>query len=132
MIWEKIHKIISIYGNKIKVIWWIIAVWAMIIAVQTYVNYSTIVDEEKKVNQDIKALEQEIAYSQNFYIRYLDSDYSSYFLAHKNNILFDWEYVLKLAIGNEVISGSEIDTWNVVESNTPQESWKIFIKSKLN
>jgi ASC-1-like (ASCH) protein len=61
----------------------------MLIAVKTYVNYSAIIDEIENVNNNINSVEQEIAYAENFYSKYLDSEYSMYFLSHKNNILFD-------------------------------------------
>ena len=69
----------------------------MLIAIKTYVNYSTIVDEIENVNNNINAVEQEIAYAEKFYSKYLDSEYSMYFLSHKNNILFDLEYIIKIS-----------------------------------
>jgi hypothetical protein len=61
----------------------------MIMAIKAYTNYGAIIDEEEKVKTEISNTEEEIAYSENFYKKYLDSDFSAYFLAHKNNSLFE-------------------------------------------
>jgi hypothetical protein len=61
----------------------------MIIATKTYINYNTIIEAIDKVKYDIKYVEDEIAYSKNFLEKYLDSEYADYFLAHKNNVLFN-------------------------------------------
>lgn len=129
---EYIQKIVTRHWNKIKVFWWIFAIVVMLIAVKTYVNYSAIVNEIENVNNNINAVEQEIAYAENFYSKYLDSEYSMYFLSHKNNVLFDWEYIIK-------ISNTPIEMDNQNDKNTgndhyetPQESRQRFIKSKIN
>jgi len=61
----------------------------MIVATRTYINYSIIKEAIEKVQLDIKNVEEEIAYSEKFLKPYLDSEFAEYFLAHKNNILFD-------------------------------------------
>ncbi|MBQ2600688.1 hypothetical protein II582_05075 [bacterium] len=104
----------------------------MLVAVKTYVNYSEIVNEIDNVNKNINAVEQEIAYAEKFYSKYLDSDYSMYFLSHKNNVLFDGEYIIKISTTPKE---SENENHNDNEKNqreTPQESRKRFIQSKIN
>lgn len=129
---EKLHKIITRHWNKIKIIWWVFAIIIMLLAIKTYVNYSTITDEIEKVNNNINATKQEIAYTENFYSKYLDSDYAMYFLSHKNNILFDWEYIIKISTTPKEIENN-INTRTGNESKqTPQESRQHFIKSKIN
>ena len=94
----------------------------MLIAVKTYVNYSEIVNEIDNVNKNINAVEQEIAYAEKFYSKYVDSDYSTYFLSHKNNVLFDGEYIIKISTTPKE---SENENHNDNEKNnreTPQES----------
>jgi len=104
----------------------------MLIAVKTYVNYSAIIDEIENVNNNINAVEQEIAYAENFYSKYLDSYYSMYFLSHKNNVLFDWEYIIKISnTPKEVENQNNENKWKS-NKETPQESRQRFIKSKLN
>lgn len=129
---EYIQKIVTRHWNKIKVFWWIFAIVVMLIAVKTYVNYSEIVNEIDNVNKNINAVEQEIAYAEKFYSKYLDSDYSMYFLSHKNNVLFDGEYIIKISTTPKE---SENENHNDNEKNhreTPQESRKRFIQSKIN
>lgn len=129
---DYIQKIITKHWNKIKVFWWIIAIVVMLIAVKTYVNYSEIIDEIKKVNNSINDTKQEIAYSENFYSKYLDSEYSMYFLSHKNNILFDWEYIIKISTTPKEIENNDDENEKEDHHETPQESRQRFIKSKIN
>lgn len=129
---EYIQKMVTRHWNKIKVFWWIFAIVVMLVAVKTYVNYSEIVNEIDNVNKNINAVEQEIAYAEKFYSKYLDSDYSMYFLSHKNNVLFDGEYIIKISTTPKE---SENENHNDNEKNqreTPQESRKRFIQSKIN
>ncbi len=127
---EKYIKIISQHWNKIKIIWIIWAVLAMIFAARTYINYNTIIEAINNVNNNINTVEDEIAYSNNFLKYYLDSEYSDYFLAHKNNILFNWEFIIKFqAPSEEEIREQENKDKNIIQ--TPQESRQHFIKSKI-
>ena len=129
---DYIQKIVTRHWNKIKVFWWIFAIVVMLIAIKTYVNYSTIVDEIKNVNNNINAVEQEIAYAENFYSKYLDSEYSMYFLSHKNNILFDWEYIIKISTTPKEVENQNNENKEKDHHETPQESRQRFIKSKIN
>lgn len=129
---DYIQKIITKHWNKIKVFWWMIAIVVMLIAVKTYVNYSEIIDEIKKVNNSINDTKQEIAYSEKFYSKYLDSEYSMYFLSHKNNILFDWEYIIKISTTPKEIENNDDENEKEDHHETPQESRQRFIKSKIN
>ena len=129
---EYIQKIVTRHWNKIKVFWWIFAIVVMLIAVKTYVNYSAIVEEIENVNSNISAVEQEIAYAENFYSKYLDSEYSMYFLSHKNNILFDWEYIIKISTTPKEIEDQNLNPKTKWLRETPQEARQRFIKSKLN
>ena len=129
---EDIQKIITRHWNKIKVFWWIFAIIVMLIAVKTYVNYSAIVNEIENVNKNINAVEQEIAYAENFYSKYLDSDYSMYFLSHKNNVLFDWEYIIKISTTSKESEDKDNEDSEKDHHETPQESRQRFIKSKIN
>lgn len=104
----------------------------MLIAIKTYVNYSTIVDEIENVNNNINAVEQEIAYAEQFYSKYLDSEYSMYFLSHKNNILFDGEYIIKISTTPKEEETQDNKNEGKDHHETPQESRQRFIKSKIN
>ena len=128
---EDLHNMVVKHWNKIKVFWWVFAIIVMLLAVKTYVNYSTITDEIEKINNNIESTNQEIAYSEKFYSKYLDSDYAMYFLSHKNNILFDWEYIIKISTTPKEIESTWTDVKKDIQES-PQESWKRFLKSKLN
>ena len=128
---EKIIKIITKHGNKIKIFWTIFAILAMIVAARTYINYNTITEAIDKVKYDIHSVEDEIAYSNNFLKYYLDSEYSEYFLAHKNNALFDWEFIIKFQAPSEKETNQKNnENKNIIQS--PQESRQHFIKSKID
>lgn len=129
---EYIQKIVTRHGNKIKVFWWIFAIIIMLVAVKTYVNYSEIVNEIDSVNKNINAVEQEIAYAEKFYSKYLDSEYSMYFLSHKNNVLFDWEYIIKISATPKESDNDSYNDNEKIYRESPQESRKRFIKSKIN
>ena len=129
---EYIQKIVTRHWNKIKVFWWLFAIVVMLVAVKTYVNYSAIIDEIENVNSNINAVEQEIAYAEKFYSKYLDSEYSMYFLSHKNNILFDWEYIIKISTTPKEDENNYNENNEKSHRETPQESRKRFIQSKIN
>ena len=129
---DYIQRIVTRHWNKIKVFWWAFAIIVMLIAIKTYVNYSAIIDEIENVNNNINAVEQEIAYAENFYSKYLDSEYSMYFLSHKNNILFDWEYIIKISTTPKETESQNNESQGKHNHETPQESRHRFIKSKIN
>ncbi len=124
-------KFILKYWNKLKIFWIILSVIAMIVATRTYINYSIIKEAIEKVQLDIKNVEEEIAYSEKFLKPYLDSEFAEYFLAHKNNILFDWEYIIRFQAPIESNIKEEQKTNTNVLIETPQQSRQHFIKSKL-
>jgi hypothetical protein len=105
---------------------------AMIVAIKTYINYSTIKDAIIEVEYDIQNENEKIAYSNSFLKPYLDSEYADYFQAHKNNILFYGEYIVRFESAKEtkIEDDEEIKNDNIIDS--PQKSWHHFIKSKLN
>ena len=128
---EKLIKIITKHGNKIKIFWTLLTILAMIVAARTYINYNTITEAIDKVKHDIHSVEDEIAYSNNFLKYYLDSEYSEYFWAHKNNVLFDWEFIIKFQAPSEKETNQKNnENKNIIQS--PQESRQHFIKSKID
>ncbi len=128
---KEIVKTIDNHGNKLKIWWLLVAIVAMIMAVRTYINYTTIKDTITNVEIEIEKTEEEIAYTENFLKPYLDSEYADYFLAHKNNILFYWEYIIRFESPKEIKPEEEKEENNNI-INTPQKSRKHFIESKIN
>jgi len=133
MIKERLEKLIKEHWNSITIIWYIVVLSAMIITLKVGMNYRSIIDEEEKIKSKIANIEEEIAYSENFYKKYLDSDFAPYFLAHKNNSLFDWEKIIRLIeINDQYIEQQENGSWDTTQIiNSPQKAWKLFIKSKI-
>jgi len=129
---EDLSKIISKHGNIIKILGTFFAIIAMIMAIRTYINYTTIQDAIIKVNMDIENANEEIEYTNKFLKKYLDSDFADYFLAHKNNILFQWEYIIRFDSPKEkpIQEDEKDENENIIDS--PQKSRKHFIKAKLN
>lgn len=109
---EQILQIIENYGTAIKYTLIVLIPILFILDAKTYINYMTIQDSITNVKEEIKLLDEEIAYNENFLDPYLDSDYAIYFLSHKNNILFDGEYIIKfeeeIAIEEEKKQKNEI------------------------
>ena len=84
----------------------------MMITIKTYMNSNAIIEEIARVQTDIEQINEEIAYSENFYKAYLDSEYAPYFLAHKNNTLFYNEMIIRFT------SPYDKDTETQGEENT--------------
>jgi len=142
---DYIYTLLRKYPNRIKYWILIIDVFAMIIAIRTYVNYISIETAIKNaiIEQQIKS--NELAFSQNFLMPYEKSEYASYFLQHENNMLLRDEYIIKF---EEMYKKQNIETWNsqshidyiqttdtksnTNNTNTPQQSWKKFILQKIN
>ncbi len=135
---EYIQAILRKYPNRIKYGLVILDIFAMILAIRTYVNYVSIETaiEDASLQQQIKS--DELAFTQNFLIPYEKSAYASYFLQHENNMLLRDEYIVKF---EEMYQKQEVNTWttvdpymqeNINEANSPQESWRKFILEKFN
>lgn len=130
MIKDQLAKFIIRHWNKVKIFWILFALVVMIVATKTYLNYNTIIEAIDDVKYDIKSVEDEIAYSKNFLEKYLDSEYADYFLAHKNNVLFNWEYIIRFKYPQENKEDEKkSENNNIIQ--TPKQSWNHFIKSKL-
>lgn len=134
---EHIQALLRRYPNRIKYGLLILDIFAMILAIRTYVNYVSIETaiEDASIEQQIKS--DELAFTQNFLMPYEKSEYASYFLQHENNMLLRGEYIIKF---EEMYQKQEVETWNVQsytdyednDVNSPQESWKKFILEKFN
>lgn len=127
---NNLAKFILNHWNKLKIFWAFFAIIAMIVATKTYINYNKIIEAIAKVNYDIKMVEDEIDYSNDFLKYYLDSEYADYFLAHKSNILFDWEFIIRFQSPLEEKTNKN-NTWKSKIIQTPQQSRQYFIRSKL-
>lgn len=53
-----------------------------------------IIENTEIINQQTADVEEEIAYINNYQLKFLNSDHAKFFLAHENNILGDRETVI--------------------------------------
>ena len=133
---EYIKALLRKYPNRIKYGLVIVDIFAMIIAIRTYVNYVSIETaiEDATMQQQLKT--DELAFTQNFLVNYEKSEYARYFLEHENNMLLRDEYIIKF---EEMYKKQTVTTWGVTPYvdyedkiiNSPQESWKKFILDKI-
>ena len=135
---EYIQALLRKYPNRIKYGILVLDIFAMIIAIRTYVNYVSIETaiEDATLQQQIKT--DELAFTQNFLVNYEKSDYAKYFLEHENNMLLGNEYIIKF---EEMYQKQQANSWSTTlpyvdyqdkTVNSPQESWKKFILDKIS
>lgn len=128
-------KFIQKYSTRLKYWLLIVSIFSMIFAIRSYLNNIAILDAIQWVEIEKNSKLNEINFTQNFLIKYLWSEYGSYFLAHENSILYKDEYILRLDMNIRQDDWTQTDetqpqnTW--VQSNTKQ-SRNNFIKDKLN
>ncbi len=128
-------KFIQKYSTRLKYWLLIVSIFSMIFAIRSYLNNIAILDAIQWVEIEKNSKLNEINFTQNFLIKYLWSEYGSYFLAHENSILYKDEYILRLDMNIRQDNWTQTDkaqpqnTW--VQSNTKQ-SRNNFIKDKLN
>ncbi len=134
---ESIYALLRRYPNRIKYGIVILDVFAMIIAIRTYVNYVSIETaiEDATIQKQIKT--DELAFTQNFLVNYEKSEYAKYFLEHENNMLLSNEYIVKF---EEMYQKQQVDTGATVTPlgyeeiniiDTPQKSRKKFIGDRI-
>ena len=128
-------KFIQKYSTRLKYWLLIVSIFSMIFAIRSYLNNIAILDAIQWVEIEKNSKLNEINFTQNFLIKYLWSEYGSYFLEHENSILYKDEYILRLDMNIRQDDWTQTDetqpqnTW--VQSNTKQ-SRNNFIKDKLN
>lgn len=134
---EEIKALLRKYPNRIKYGIFILDLFAMIIAIRTYVNYVSIETAIESATIEQQTKTDELAFTQNFLVNYEKSDYARYFLEHENNMLLPDEYIIKF---EEMYQKQKTTTWTTApyidyqdnDVNSPQESWKKFILDKVN
>ena len=108
--------------------WWlfIASLVFMLMAIQIYMNYITIIENTQTIKIQNSKVQEEIDYINNYQLKFLDSNHAKTFLSHENNILKEWETVIdfkwkekETTIVNEVI-----------KENSPREEWKIYFTEK--
>lgn len=135
---EYIQALLRKYPNRIKYGILILDIFAMIIAIKTYVNYVSIETAIENATIEQQMRTDELAFTQNFLVNYEKSEYARYFLEHENNMLQGDEYIIKF---EDMYQKQQANTWTTTTSSidyekkdvsTPQESWKKFILDKIS
>lgn len=116
---DLIRTLLLKYPSHIKYGLMIFVIFLMIIAVKNYLNYDNILFEIDEVKKNTNRVQQQIVYTENFLVPYLNSSYADYFLAHENSILYKWEEVIKFEFVEKIINGeNQVTSWS-----GPKESW---------
>jgi len=92
---DYIQALLRRYPNRIKYGILILDIFAMIIAIKTYVNYVSIETAIADAVIEQQTRTDELNFTQNFLVNYEKSDYARYFLEHENNMLLKNEYIIK-------------------------------------
>jgi len=92
---DYIRALLRKYPNRIKYGILILDIFAMIIAIRTYVNYVSIETAIADATLQQQSQTDELNFTQNFLVNYEKSDYAKHFLEHENNMLLGDEYIIK-------------------------------------
>ena len=104
---EDIRTLLRKYPNRIKYGILILDIFAMIVAIKTYVNYVSIETAIENATIEQQTKTDELDFTQNFLVNYEKSDYAKYFLEHENNMLLGDEYIIKF---EEMYQKQQADT----------------------
>jgi len=133
---HKFRKFVIEYNTHIKYILLIVVFFSMIYSIRSYLNRIAI---EEAVIQRIEesTLEQDkYNYREQFQLAYLSSSFADYFLTHENNALFRNEIIINFKqqeLKTLIESKTGFDAmFYVEERQTTQESWRRFIRDKIN
>lgn len=132
-----LKNIINRYGTKIKYgLRWVFFI-AMIVAINTYVNYKEVVKSIDTVKDRTKAVQIEMDYAQNFQKKYLSSDYWYKFLAHDNSMIFRNEEIILFKSSSDVVeTGFNADLSHIPyrpteeeqrKTMSPSASWNLYL-----
>ncbi|PID34862.1 MAG: hypothetical protein CR971_01040 [candidate division SR1 bacterium] len=122
--------------TSIKYFGLVLVFFSTILAIRTYINYLAIQETIANTNREIFLQNQQIAYTENFLLRYYDSEYKEYFSHHKNSILQRGEKIIKIKIidptekKKEMTKREAIQSISGLQKITPAQSRNQFIKEK--
>lgn len=103
----------------------------MFIAIQTYVNYTTIIENTQLVEQQTQRVKDEISYYTTFQLKYLNSDHAPKLLAHENGVLEYNEAVVSFKVPASIEAEMKKQKeWEDNAKATPRTEWKNFFSEK--
>ena len=108
--------------------WWlfIASLVFMLMAIQIYMNYITIIENIQTIKIQNSKVQEEIDYINNYQLKFLNSNHAKTFLSHENNILKEWETVIDFKWKEQETTIVK----EVIKENTPREEWKIYFTEK--
>ncbi len=120
--------------TKIKYIGLVLGFFSVIITIRTYINYLAIQETIYNTQHEIQQQKEQTAYTENFLLRYYNSEYRNYFFHHKNWILNPWETIIQIEIITPTAKHQEPEISNE-NTNTswtisPAQSRNQFIREK--
>jgi cell division protein FtsL len=84
---EEIKNFIKSHSTVLKWILFLVSLLLMLMAIQIYMNYITIIENTENIKKQNSKVQEEIDYINNYQLKYLDSNHAKTFLSHENNIL---------------------------------------------
>lgn len=118
------------YGTLTKRGLLLLNIFLMLVAIQTYVNYTTIIENTNIVQSQTQRVRDEISYFNNFQLKYLNSDHAKKLLAHEHNLLSPNEAVIAFKLAD--IQAQELLPATHLSQNSPREEWLLFFGEKLS
>ncbi len=124
---EEIKLFIKEHDSTLKWGLFIASIIFMLMAIQIYMNYITIIENTETIKNQNTKVQEEIDYINNFQLKYLDSNHAKNFLSHENNILKDGETVIDFKWTKKE---KEIGKDEVKKEITPRDEWKGYLSEK--
>lgn len=118
------------YGLVLKWTGFGLSIFFMLVAIQTYVNYTAIIEQTGFVEQQTQKVKDEISYFNNFQLKFLNSEWSSKILAHENGVFLYNE--APIVFKREEIVDAQALLPTQREIPTPWQEWKTFFSDRLN
>ncbi len=124
---DGIKHFIKAHNSLLKRWFFIASLVFMLMAIQIYMNYVTIIESTELIKKQNVKVQEEIDYINNYQLKYLDSNHAKNFLAHENNILKDGETVIVFQwIKNE----EKAEIIEVQKEDSPRDEWKQYFSQK--
>jgi len=124
---DEIKQFLKEHDSLLKRWCFIASLVFMLMAIQIYMNYVTIIESTETIKRQNIKVQEEIDYINNYQLKYLDSNHAKNFLAHENNILKDWETVIDFKWKNNEKKSEIIE---VKKEDSTRDEWIIFFNEK--
>lgn len=124
---DEIKQFLKEHDSLLKRWCFIASLVFMLMAIQIYMNYVTIIESTETIKRQNIKVQEEIDYINNYQLRYLDSNHAKNFLAHENNILKDWETVIDFKWKNNEKKSEIIE---VKKEDSTRDEWIKFFNEK--